>query len=219
MALSKPNTHIQAHSDAASDPRQRILDAAEHLLESDGLAAFSMRQVARLSGLTHQAPYHHFNDRETILAELVTRGFIELTRLLTQANAHFQPDLRLQTVIASAQAYVGFAIDHPAVFGLMFRADVCAQERFPAALEASEKAYEQLQTMVRMVHGEAAVPALATLYWGQVHGLASLIVDGPLGRQLPSTEERRAFARAEMETFARFMLGCPLKSDNSVAQI
>ena len=74
--------------------RQRILDTSESLLETEGLSALSMREVARRAGVTHQAPYHHFADRESILAELVTQGFDELGRRLGRANDRAAPDDR-----------------------------------------------------------------------------------------------------------------------------
>ena len=43
-------------------------------------------------------------------------------------------------------------------------------------------------------------------YWAQVHGLACLVIDGPVGVQLPGATERRAFARSVLEPFARQML-------------
>jgi len=70
----------------APDLRRRILDASAALLESDGLAALSLREVARRAGVSHQAPYHHFKDRESILAELVTEGFERLAKRLAHAN-------------------------------------------------------------------------------------------------------------------------------------
>ena len=69
----------------AADLRQRILNTSELLLEENGVAALSMREVARRAGVTHQAPYHHFADRESILAELVAQGFDELSRRLARA--------------------------------------------------------------------------------------------------------------------------------------
>ena len=105
--------HPRSSDPAQPDLKQRILEAAEHLLEAEGLAALSMREVARRSGVTHQAPYHHFADREAILAELVMRGFTELTARLAQANEQIPAAGRLEAGIASGLAYVGYAIDHP----------------------------------------------------------------------------------------------------------
>jgi AcrR family transcriptional regulator len=200
---------IAASTEDATDLRQRILDASEQLLETEGLAALSMREVARRSGVTHQAPYHHFADRETILAELVTSGFQEMARRMAQANAQHASGDPMGAVIDSGQAYVGFAIDHPGVFRIMFRSEVVDLTRFPAARQAGEDAYRELEKMVMLTHGEAASEILAAVYWGQVHGLASLIVDGPIGQQLGSVPERRAFMHEALTQFARFMLGRP----------
>jgi AcrR family transcriptional regulator len=185
-----------------ADLRQRILDTAAALLESEGLPALSMREVARRAGVTHQAPYHHFADRETILAELVTRGFDELTRRLARANDRAAKGDRRATVIASGEAYVGFALDHPGVFGIMFRPEVCDAARFPAAQEAGDRAHAELGRLVRLLHDGAYTEALASGYWAQVHGLACLFVDGPLGQHLPGARERRAHLREVLALMA-----------------
>lgn len=191
---------------AQPDLKQRILEAAEHLLEAEGLAALSMREVARRSGVTHQAPYHHFADREAILAELVMRGFTELTARLAQANEQIATVGRLEAGIASGLAYVGYAIDHPGVFRVMFRPELCDVSRFPEAQKSGASAYAQLERLVSEVHGADQVASLAMVYWSQVHGLACLVIDGPVGVQLPGATERRAFARSVLEPFARQML-------------
>lgn len=181
---------------ATSDPttlRERILATARALLESEGLAALSLREVARRAGVTHQAPYHHFGDRESILAELVAEGFAELARRLAAANDGGGP--RREHMVAAFEAYVGFAIDHPGVFRIMFRPELCDPQRFQAAREAGERAHGELQRMVQQLHGADPDGTLASTYWAQVHGLACLLVDGPLGQALPEAEARRAHMR------------------------
>lgn len=191
---------------AQPDLKQRILEAAERLLETEGLAALSMREVARRSGVTHQAPYHHFADREAILAELVTRGFTELASRLFQANEQISTAGRLEAGIASGLAYVGYAIDHPGVFRIMFRPELCDLTRFPEAQKSGSSAYAQLERLVSEIHGADQVASLAMVYWSQVHGLACLVTDGPVGLQLPGTAERRAYARSVLAPFVRQML-------------
>lgn len=185
-----------------ADLRQRILDTAESLLESDGVGALSMREVARRAGVTHQAPYHHFADRETILAELVTRGFDELADRLARVNDRAPKTDARSTQIASGEAYVGFALDRPGVFSIMFRPEVCDPARFPAARQAGERAHGELGRLVRLLHGGAHSEALASGYWAQVHGLATLFVDGPLGQQLPGARQRRAHLREVLALMA-----------------
>lgn len=196
---------------ATLDLRQRILDAAEALLERDGLGALSMREVARRSGVTHQAPYHHFQDRESILAALVTQGFEDLARRLAKANQRTEGGNLLDALIESGQAYVGFALDRPGLFRIMFRPELCDMACFPGAQAAGESAHAELERMVTLRHGADAEPDLSYVYWSQVHGLACLIVDGPLGLRLPTLAERRRFMRQSLAQFARRMLGSPLK--------
>ncbi len=209
MGIRQNLVKMKPLADASLEPsnlRHRILDVSEHLIDTEGLAALSMREVARRSGVTHQAPYHHFADKEAIFAELVTRGFVDLTARLAQANDQIATAGRLKATIASGMAYVGFAIDHPGLFRVMFRPELCNLSRFPIAKAAGEGAYVQLERLVAEVHGPGAVPSNAMVYWSQVHGLSCLIVDGPFGAQMPDAEQRRVFARSVMEPFARQMM-------------
>jgi AcrR family transcriptional regulator len=199
-----------APAKAAPDLRSRILAASVALLETEGLAAMSMREVARRAGVTHQAPYHHFADRESILAELVTDGFTELTRRLARANDRAPRLGRRVALVEAGLAYVGFALDHPGVFGIMFRPEVVDLCRFEAASQAGESAYGELSRLVSIVHGEDA-PALASMHWSVVHGLACLIVDGGLGDRLPGSRERRAHVRETLERFAGFIVDGPAR--------
>ncbi|MBP6813754.1 MAG: TetR/AcrR family transcriptional regulator [Burkholderiaceae bacterium] len=191
----------------APDLRQRILDTSERLLEESGVTALSMREVARRAGVTHQAPYHHFTDRESILAELVAQGFEQLARRLARANNRAATAGKRAALIDSGLAYTGFALEHPGVFRIMFRPEVCDPTRFPAAMAASDRAHAELDRLVRLMHDGQHTQALASTYWAQVHGLACLVLDGPLGLQLPSLRERRAHLRASLACFADAMLG------------
>jgi AcrR family transcriptional regulator len=187
--------------------RQRILETAETLLETEGLQALSLREVARRAGVTHQAPYHHFADRESILAELVTQGFDDLTQRLAKANDSAASAGQRKALMQSGTAYVGYAIEHPGVFRIMFRREVCDASRFPAALAASERAHQELLRLVALLHAGAQDEALTSTYWSLVHGLAGLIIDGPPGAQLPTMAARRSHMRATLKQFADFVLG------------
>jgi AcrR family transcriptional regulator len=188
------------------DLRQRILDTSEALLEKEGLSALSMREVARRTGVTHQAPYHHFADRETILAALMTRGFELMTARLTRANDRAGRIGKRAALTGAGEAYVGLALEHPGVFRIMFRPELCDATRFPDALAASERAHAQLQRLVHLMHDGAYSEALANTYWAQVHGLAFLLIDGPVAERITSLKERRAHMRQTIGHFADFAL-------------
>ncbi|OQX67515.1 MAG: hypothetical protein B6A08_14970 [Sorangiineae bacterium NIC37A_2] len=191
-----------------TDARTRILDAAVALLETEGLAALSMREVARRAGLSHQAPYHHFGDREAILAALVEIGFRELEAALA---AHRGASCLEERLLGQGLAYVTFALRRPAHFRLMFRPELVQVGKFPAAEEAAGGAFSELEAMVVAIRPSLGCHVesdpLISLHWSLVHGLAQLLLDGPLGARFPSVEARLAHAEAVLRAHALLILG------------
>ena len=55
--------------------RDALLQAAERVLERDGLAGLTLRAVAREAGVSHAAPTHHFGDLTGLLSELAAIGY------------------------------------------------------------------------------------------------------------------------------------------------
>lgn len=202
-ARAAPRGPADARPPVAQTPdlRHRILAAADALLRTEGLAALSMREVARRAGVTHQAPYHHFADRESILAELVASGFAMLADRLARANDGAARHGARRALVEAGRAYVRFALEQPGRFRIMFRPEICDPARFPAAAEAGARARAELMRLVGLVHG-APDEALATLHWSQVHGLASLLVDGGMAEKLPGARARKAHVEAVLERFA-----------------
>ena len=177
------------------DLRSELLRTSRQLLDESGPGALSMREVARRAGCTHQAPYHYFANREAILAALVREGFDELADMLAAAHEGLgNADLHA-ILVASGNAYVEFALRHPGVFRVMFRPDVCDPERFPEVVQASERAHNELARLARYVAGGDTPLETEVLFWSGVHGLASLLLDGPLAGAFSSVQDRIDFAR------------------------
>lgn len=205
----RPHDDAMATSTRATpgrDLRQEILDTARALLNDVGASGLSMREVARRAGVTHQAPYHHFGDRESILAELVAEGFRTLGRDLAQANTLAAHNLR-GAVMASGRAYIDFALSNPGVFRVMFRPETCDPARFPAVQAAGQAAQATLVELVSMVHGTQTSPALCMVYWAHVHGMASLLLDGSLGQECPAGPMRDTLLDEVSNTFANLVFG------------
>jgi AcrR family transcriptional regulator len=160
-----------------------ILEAASQLLERDGPAGVSLRAAARLAGVSHNAPYRHFESRESILAALAARGFVELgDRMAAAARGHRETR---QALTAIAETYVAMAAGRPHLFRLMFGQEVADKQRHPAVREAGLRAFQVLLDTI--VEGQRAgavragdPSALALGHWAVVHGVASLYMDGLL---------------------------------------
>lgn len=179
------------------DVRGSILSASLELMNQGGLAALSMREVARRAGVSHQAPYHYFADRESILAELVRDGFDRLT-------GYMENSLRDvlsydDSIAAMGEAYVAFALDHSSQFRLMFRSEMVDSSRHPETHAAAERTFD---LCVKIVTGrehcadpKEVTPVIAA--WSMAHGLATLYLEGKLTQSTGDTRaERLAGARA-----------------------
>lgn len=177
------------------DLRSELLRTSRQLLDESGPSALSMREVARRADCTHQAPYHYFANREAILAALVCEGFEELADMLAAAHERLGVADPHAVLTASGNAYVEFALRHPGVFRVMFRPDVCDPERFPEVVQAGERARHELARLAKVMMGDGAQLEAEVLIWSTVHGLASLLLDGPLAGEFSSMEERIDFAR------------------------
>lgn len=179
------------------DVRGSILNASLELMNQGGLAALSMREVARRAGVSHQAPYHYFADRESILAELVRDGFEKLTGYMENSLR----DVRSydDSIAAMGEAYVAFALDHSSQFRLMFRSEMVDSTRHPEAHAAAERTFDLCVKIVTgRDHCEDAkdrTPVIAA--WSMAHGLATLYLEGKLTQATGDTRaERLAGARA-----------------------
>src|SRR5665213_2904063 len=119
--------------------RDALLEAAERVLERDGLAGLTLRAVAREAGVSHAAPSHHFGDLTGLVSELAAIGFRQLSAAMTAAGAA-AGDTLIEKALARAKAYVGYAQAHPGMYGLMFRTERLDMSR-PSLHEAAEASF------------------------------------------------------------------------------
>ncbi|PSK26717.1 TetR/AcrR family transcriptional regulator, partial [Nocardia seriolae] len=158
-----------------------LLRASLQLIESEGLAAVSLRKVAREAGVSPGAPYHHFADRAALMSALAARGFEILGAAMTSAR-ETAPDPRA-ALIAMATGYVDFARDHSAYFRIMFRPELSQPDKHPDTEAAGDAAFAVLEATVADAVASGFLPAadaetMALAWWSLAHGMASLTVDG-----------------------------------------
>ncbi|WP_067466411.1 TetR/AcrR family transcriptional regulator [Nocardia amamiensis] len=166
--------------------RDALLAACLRLIETEGLAAVSLRRVAREAGVSTAAPYHHFPDRAALLATLSTQGFQSLGAYLTAARD--DATTPMGALSAMARAYVRFSREQPAYFRLMFRPELSQPDKHPDAMAAGDAAFGVLADAIAQCVRAGALPAdkadtLAVMFWGLGHGLASLWLDGQLEKR------------------------------------
>jgi AcrR family transcriptional regulator len=166
------------------DLRRAVVEAALRAIEQAGTESLSLRDLARRLGVSHQAPYRHFADKQALLAAIARDGFAKLVERL-RAGPKLEADIT-SALIESGVNYVGFAVENPAYYRVMFATSGTPPHGHAAPMQPGT-AYELLTFGV--ARGQEAgqlprgVPArdLALLCWTVVHGLAMLAIDGQLG--------------------------------------
>ncbi|WP_407188937.1 TetR/AcrR family transcriptional regulator [Bradyrhizobium centrosematis] len=165
--------------------REALLQAAERVLERDGLAGLTLRAVAREAGVSHAAPTHHFGDLTGLLSELAAVGFRQFNAAMaSSSDAATTP---LERALARPKAYVAYAQAHPGMYGIMFRTERLDYSR-PSLHEAAEASFAGLANAVGMMRQEQISGDALTLNqgaaiaraWSMVHGFTMLLLDGRL---------------------------------------
>ncbi|OGA59886.1 MAG: hypothetical protein A3F77_04325 [Betaproteobacteria bacterium RIFCSPLOWO2_12_FULL_67_28] len=152
------------------------------------MAKLSLREAARLVGVSHNAPYRHFPDRESLLAALAAEGFAALGRALQEAAA--SGGLR-----AMGEAYVRFALERPQRFRLMFGGAVPIAPH-AALRENATRVFESLaQALAPQLPGAAGRDA-SIAAWALVHGLAQLLLDERIASAALRGRDRADLVRA-----------------------
>ena len=168
------------HSYHHGNLREALLQGALRVIAELGPAAFTLREVARRAGVSHNAPYRHFRDKDALLAAVAAQGFRGLTRAMRDAGE--RKSNTLDRLKQSGLAYVAFAVRRPEHFTVMFDAPVIACKD-PEYLQASQEAFNTLVNYIRNCQDQGQLPAGNTLEralyaWSLVHGIAKLAVAG-----------------------------------------
>lgn len=147
--------------------REAVIAAAVQEVRRVGATHLSMREIARRAGVSHAAPAHHFGDKAGIFTAIATEGFRLIAETVAPAAAG--PDGFLR----GGLAYVGFALQHPGHFEVMFRPDLYHGDD-PDLITARDAAFDILYDTARAAAGTDDVTALVVAGWSAAHGFATL---------------------------------------------
>ncbi|MDG4769502.1 TetR/AcrR family transcriptional regulator [Solwaraspora sp. WMMD792] len=167
--------------------RDALLAGARELLAERGAEGFSLNELARRVGVSSAAPYRHFTDREALLSALRDEGYDAFGA--AQRAAAAQATDPADRIIRLVAAYLRFAEENSAIFGMMFRYWSWAEVR-PDTFAPLVDAVTEAQEASFLPAGQSAT-ALARTIWCTVHGLTTLRLTGglkKLGLDAPSDQ-------------------------------
>jgi AcrR family transcriptional regulator len=195
------------------DLRRAIVDAALDVLSETQSTDFSLRELARRAGVTHNAPYKHFAHKDELLAAVSAVGFDLLAKRLTRAvRAQTSPRAGL---FAIASDYVRHGVENPALYRLMFGGYLTGPDEARPAIEiaAAEKTKELLADTIaqgalgrplpKTPRNEQRIAAAILVFWSVMHGLTLLLVDRLVGPSRRTDELTESVLRGMLEGLAK----------------
>ena len=186
--------------------RDDLVEVATQLLDTGGVAAVTLREVGRLAGVSHNAPYKHFADKEALLAGVAAR---DLERHGEQIEQAVRRKRSAQSALSEAMAgYIRWALEYPERFQLVFGRWTVES---PELSVAAESAQARLTGLVEAAQTAGSLPSgdpvrLAALIRSLAHGAADLAASGHLasdGKGHASPQQLVDDLLAYLQTVAR----------------
>jgi AcrR family transcriptional regulator len=198
MSRAAPARRTYHHGDL----RRALVAAATSLLDRHGPSGVTLRGTARAAGVSQAAPYRHFASKEALLAavaEAAFRGLYDACETAARGGDLRDPGSQLDAV---STAYVRFATRYPARYRLMW-APAPRGRDYPALQAAAASAGIALAGALAACAGEGDPtqthpPERLLVLWSLLHGLAGLILDEQIPRDVVTTFSTEALVRAAM---------------------
>lgn len=178
------------------DLRRALVEAGLELAQAGGPSAVVLRGATRRAGVSPNAAYRHFADRAALLSAVsdAAQGLVadrmqdDLAAVPASGDA---AELARRRLRAIGTAYIGFAQEQPGLFRTAFSVPGDLREAFSVAKagRAGLTPFQLLAGALDEMVAAGTLPATSRpgrefLAWSAVHGLAMLVIDGPL-RGLP----------------------------------
>jgi AcrR family transcriptional regulator len=172
VLVDSVNQGLRYDDAMAASTRDALVDAAAQLLDEGGLDAVTLREVGHRAGVSHNAPYKHFTDKEALLAAVAARE-------LTRQGAAMATAATLHSVL---HGYIAWALAHPARFRLVFGAWTTGS---PELAAAAQTARDTLIALVVTQQRAGRLPGVepervAALLQALAHGAVALALTGHL---------------------------------------
>jgi AcrR family transcriptional regulator len=172
-----------------------LADAATELARSGGPEAVVLREAARRVGVSAAAAYRHFASHCELLQEVRDRAIAALGDALQEGldGGERLPDPAAEALRRYRNvslAYIDFALANPGLFHAAFvnHSPFCREKSLPGDIKERIAASRPYQIVSQALDELVAVglldPARREMApiagWASVHGLATLLLDGPL---------------------------------------
>lgn len=212
---SAPKPPLPRSTYRHGDLRHALLEAGVELARAGGPEAVVVREATRRAGVAPNAAYRHFDSRQALLYAVRSVALAAVARAMEAELAAVPPDLppaefARANVRAVGASYLRFAQAESGLFRTAFGPSDDLKERGQGMQANAERKgqsgldpFELLGAALDKLVGAGVLPperrpGAEFLAWSAVHGLAMLVIDGPLGPILGSQMQQIGERLVEM---------------------
>lgn len=161
------------------DLKKALLEASLRILKDEGYKALSLRKAATYAGVSQSAPYRHYEDLESLYADIAEEGF----RMLAERQKKLQVKYRTKPLLLfreSGVCYVEFALEFPDLFRIMYGNQIESHSKYKSLVKTEDESFRIIVEIIRDCQQAGVirtddVVSSATSAWTMVHGIAVLL--------------------------------------------
>ncbi|MES2033572.1 MAG: TetR/AcrR family transcriptional regulator [Pseudomonadota bacterium] len=176
--------------------RGEILQAAERIFLAEGYQGATIRKIADEVGVSSTALYMHFKDKDEILLEICDGAIAQLLEINVAISA--RPVDAVVRVRLMLDAYMGFAIENPNAYQLVFcsPSGVLSEAKQEQTEKLGDRCYEEFIDVVREIGASGrlrtgSVESASQAMWAACHGLVALLLTKSNFSWAPTDELRK----------------------------
>jgi AcrR family transcriptional regulator len=162
---------------------ESLLNAVDELATKFGFEAVTLRGCAKLVGVSPSSAFRHYVDKRALLTAFATRALQQLSDAMAAAKAQAGKE-ETNAFLAVGLAYIAFAVEKPALFRAMWREEAIYSNDEHYVATANELSMHLKGGFADTIEDEdpTSLSSQELLAWSSVHGLANLLVDGPVAK-------------------------------------
>jgi AcrR family transcriptional regulator len=169
---------------------ESLLNAVDELATKFGFEAVTLRGCAKLVGVSPSSAFRHYVDKRALLTAFATRALQQLSDAMAAAKAQAGKQ-ESNAFLAVGLAYIAFAVEKPALFRAMWREEAIYSNDEHYVAAANELSMHLKGGFADTIEDEdpTSLSSQELLAWSSVHGLANLLVDGPVAKSETNSQK------------------------------
>lgn len=167
------------------DLKKALLEETVRILREEGEEALSLRRLATSLGVSRTAPYNHYENKESLLCVVAEEGFRRFNLAMESVHKNKRYPDGQAMMLAAVSAYIAFARDNKEYYDLMYGRSPWLSSESTKSLSGVARTtlrnfIEQLKRRQAQgfIRQDVDVVRFAQLYWGTLHGISRLLIDG-----------------------------------------